>query len=156
MSGETIAIDVEANVDEMFGDSSIGEYLDRPRKETSKAAERLKMLCEAVFGGPACGAVGNLRYQLLHASAAVLIRAKSAGASLGLLLVHEFKTDKWDMEKSAANLADYKSFVAYLAGMKPSDVRPGEIIGPINVRGGQFVPGEIPLFIGKLVSGPSE
>ena len=146
-----VAIGVEAKVDEPFGDL-IGEYLDKERPEKSNVPKRIDHLSRSMFGRAVDGEIRGIRYQLLHASAAVLIRAKSIGAAHAVFLVHEFITDKWDEKKARENMEDFQRFVAILANVPEGEIRGGTLYGPVSVPGGEFVPGDVPLFLGKMTT----
>ena len=60
--------------------------------------------------------LGVLRYQLLTAAAGTLAYAAMEGASLAVLIVHEFVTDKTSDKRHAKNAEDYNRFLHRFTG----------------------------------------
>ena len=85
---ERILIAIEAKTDEAFGEK-IGAYMESSEQANprSQVPERIHQLAMGVFGHTN---VKDLRYQLLHAVAGTLIEAKNQGASVAVLVIHEF------------------------------------------------------------------
>jgi hypothetical protein len=81
-----------------------------------------------------------------------LIEAKNRGADQAVFVVHEFISDKVEQDKVDQNAADFERFVRTFPRWEESTVRPGTLIGPIQVPGGKFVPGDIPILIGKATT----
>jgi Domain of unknown function (DUF6946) len=111
-AGELIAIAVEGKVAEEF-DSTVGDWLSRRAADQAKrgraaepsarARKRLRFLCQLLDLDQA--EVADLRYQLLHRTAAALLEANRFAAPHALMLVHSFSDqDAW--------LGDYTKFAA--------------------------------------------
>src|SRR5712691_10973320 len=95
VAGARANLGLEGKADETFGETIAARlaaaeaYLrENPR---SKALARVRELGVAVFNREA-EAVGERRYQLLHAIAAALIRARQDGADRVAFIVHEFRS----------------------------------------------------------------
>lgn len=147
-AGEPVVISVEAKADESFG-PTIGEYFAKTaRREGSNAPARVRQLARAVFGVEA-EEIGSLRYQLLHAVAGTLIAASEHGARRALFLIHEF-LDATKAVNVHRNAADLEAFVRRL-GWK-GEVGAGRIAGPFRLPGGERLPGDVELFVGKVSS----
>jgi hypothetical protein len=102
-----VVIAVESKVDEPFG-PVVSEWRDgTPGKE-----RRLLFLCELLGLDP--GAVGDLRYQLFHRTAAALIEAERFHASKAVMLVHSFSATR-------AHFDDYAAFAAALSAHAEPD-----------------------------------
>ena len=152
-NGQTILLTVEAKADEPF-DTTIGVKLDSA-PEHSNIPKRVDHLCRSILGATPeeKPSIKNLRYQLLHATAATLIAARERQAGRALFVIHELITDKTDPEKLHANHIDLIEFIKELSGGTIRSLDTGTIIGPLNVPGGPHVPSHIPLYVGKIRSG---
>ena len=95
---ELICLTVEGKVDEEFGQLTsewLGERLPNKR-------ERLAGLCKLLRVSQK--QVANIRYQLLHRTAAALIEAERFYANTAIMLVHSFSQEhKW--------FEDYQAFI---------------------------------------------
>ncbi|MCD8393307.1 MAG: hypothetical protein LUC85_00540 [Bacteroidales bacterium] len=109
-SGKTVFVTVEAKVDEPF-DITIREYYASGSKDGSKQRPRLEGLCQRVLHR-SYGNVGNkeLRYQLLHATAATVDGAPEA--DYHLMVVLAFENGQSDPVKMAANKENFLQFLA--------------------------------------------
>jgi hypothetical protein len=94
-----------------------------------------------------------LRYQLLTAAAGTLAYAALEDASLAVLIVHEFITEKTQDDRHVQNAADYGRFLHRLGGKPVTENETCLLLGP-------FVPldaspfGQRTLLIGKIVTNP--
>ena len=153
-ANQRIAISIEAKADEAFGEL-VANVLKTP--PPSRRPERLERLCQALFGrkpGDLPG-IGELRYQLFYGAAAALAYAGQVDASHALFVVHEFVTPNTRAKKIDANERDFQNFLSLIMpGTVPIEQR---LHGPIRVPGNDFIPGRIPLYIGKvrIVTGAS-
>lgn len=156
-SGSKIAVTIEAKADESFGATvarTVADALERgignPR---SRGVRRVEDLVRALLPtrGKGLPHVGDLRYQLLTATAGTLAYAASEHASLAVLIVHEFITDQTTDIRHANNVADLERFVRRLAGDQVSSVRGQSLLGPFSVPEASPFRG-IPLLIGKIAS----
>ncbi|MDH4205972.1 MAG: hypothetical protein OEV45_10625 [Desulfobacteraceae bacterium] len=87
---ELISIAVEGKVSEPFGDT-VSKWI---KHETPGKIKRLEFLRTEL--GIATANVSNIRYQLLHRTAAAILEAKRFNASNALMLVHSFsQKDEW-------------------------------------------------------------
>jgi hypothetical protein len=144
-----IEISVEAKADEPFS-KLVGERFDKGKKcSGSNVPKRICLLASAVLGRQV-EEVRDLRYQLLHGTAAALSVAKLRGAKAALFVVHEFVNDCTDDAKHQPNANDLNKFVSAL-GTLSTDVPDGVLLGPFRVPGNAYIPGDIDLFIGKAV-----
>jgi hypothetical protein len=134
---DLISIAVEGKVAEAF-DTTVGEWLDRraaeqakrgrTRQPSAQARKRLAYLCELLQLDE--GDIRDLRYQLLHRTAAAILEAQRFAAHHALMLVHSFSAeDAW--------LDDYQAF-AQRMGARDADA---DAIVVVGERGG------IPLYL---------
>jgi hypothetical protein len=142
-----IIIAIEAKADESYGDL-IESILFKADKPSSNLPRRVEELSQALFGEKS---TGDLRYQLLHGVAGALIEAKLRKADYAIFLVHEFHSNHVKHKNLERNREDLNRFVSRLMGMQ-TNIEPNELVGPITVPGGVYVPDEIPLYIGKVVT----
>jgi len=146
-----VVIGFEAKADESFG-PAIGEYLrkadvgnERRRAEgrrLSGVPDRIEELAKHVFGHAVNDQIRGLRYQLLHATAAVKLEA--AGADLAVMVVHEFLSKACDRRRVELNTAD---LVQYMRTLDPtvSSEHLTQLTGPFPSKN----LGEPPLYIAK-------
>lgn len=142
-----VAVTIEAKADEEFA-KTIGETLATARPG-SNLPKRIAALANAVLGH-ADPAINDLRYQLLHGTAASLIFAREHSAAAAVFIVLEFHGPSCAKENLARNSKDFELFFKALS---PNDPMPavGKLSGPFVVPGGEFVPPGLPLFVGKAV-----
>jgi hypothetical protein len=142
-----VAVTIEAKADEEFGKTVRQTLATAP--PGSNLRKRIEALANAVLGhaGPE---INDLRYQLLHATAASLIFARENSATAAVFVVLVFDGPSCDKENIARNNRDFDFFLKALSpnGPTPAD---GKLSGPFVVPGGEFVPRKLPLFIGKAV-----
>ena len=144
-----VLVSIEAKSDEEFG-PLVGRYHDERLKKSSKAPDRIQLLCRSLFGRDLDEELRGLRYQLFHALAATLIEARNQGAALAVFVVHEFLSDRTDWDRVRRNAGDFERFIRTLTGKQNLTVEPGTLLGPYRVPGGEFVPGDMPFLIGKV------
>jgi hypothetical protein len=147
-AGVAVLLDVEGKADEPF-DRTVRATLDvAARKPRSNVPQRVQLLAQAVFG---CSPdeIGDLRYQLLQATAACLIEARKCCAGKAVFIVHEFVTDNLSDGNRRANVADFEAFLRRLAGDPCLAVESGVLYGPLRLKGSERVPSDIDLFLGK-------
>ncbi|WP_342565248.1 hypothetical protein NST84_08960 [Paenibacillus sp. FSL R7-0345] len=145
-SDKKTLISIEAKADEPFGEvisNLIKRYSTNPR---TKVPERIKQLGLSVFGDKD---FGHIRYQLLHAVAGTLIEARINNCGQAVFVVHEFVPSGIHSKKSKQNNEDLQTFVELLTDIPLIE---GQLIGPIKVIGGNNIPSNIPLYIGKIES----
>jgi hypothetical protein len=148
---QTLLISIEAKADEPFGDHLIGQYYDRGRAVAgSKVPARIASLTCALFNADPDLRTRSLRYQLLHATAGTLIEARRRHAEVAIFLVHEFLSDHLNPARLACNQNDWQAFIAALAADRDAELTTDHAIGPITVHGGEHVPSNIPLYLGKV------
>jgi len=150
-------LSVEAKADEPFGDSiadtlaaAVDRKLENPR---SNGVPRVEQLALALFGPRRKGepALGELRYQLLTATAGAIQAGKRRNAKRVVLLVHEFWTRRTADPKHAANATDFNRFVSRLSHGRVTVVEPGVLYGPFAVPGAPLFSTPPALFIGKAI-----
>ena len=149
--GVRTLVTIEAKADEEFG-PVIEDYLAEKAGTSSNVPARIDLLCRSIFGRPVYEELGQLRYQLLHGVAGTLIEAENQGAAQAVFVVHEFLSDQTKPDKVERNRRDLDRFVHQLPGFRDACLEPGQLLGPIQVPGGEFVPSDIPLFIGKVTT----
>ena len=112
----------------------------------------LNLLCQALFGETLSEfpPLAELRYQLLTGVAGALIEAGKQRADIGLFVVHEFLSNEVKQEKVQENLKDLVKFIQLLPGCSKVEIKEEQLIGPIRVPGGEYVPSSIPLYVGKV------
>ena len=142
-----VAVSIEAKADESFG-STIGKALTTAAPN-SNVPKRISDLANAIFGHED-ERIFNLRYQLLHASAASLIFAKELTAVAAVFIVFEFHGRSCLPKHIERNRRDFEQFISELSNpLQCCDT--GQLMGPFMVPGGEFVPSGIPLYIGRAV-----
>ena len=146
-----LLVSIEAKADEPFGDHFVGEYYDRRQAVPgSNVPARIAALTRALFNTEPDFRTRSLRYQLLHATAGTLIEARRRRAEVAVLLVHEFISVHLDHAKLVSNQNDWQAFIAALEGDHGTDLATDHAIGPVTVCGGEYVPSDIPLYLGKV------
>jgi hypothetical protein len=148
MAGDRrVIVTVEAKADESFG-PQVRTYVEAKRETKSRVPKRVDGLLKALFDVVRDGHY-DLRYQLVHACAATLIEARRWEAKLAILVIQEFiRRSIVSQRRLQRNASDLSTFVHALA--PDLHLKPGELVGPIVVPGGGFVPCGIPLLIGKV------
>jgi hypothetical protein len=145
-ANQRVAISIEAKADETFGEL-VSKVLKTPKP--SRRPERVEKLCLALFGCQPddLPGFGELRYQLLHGVAAAIAYAVEVKASRALFVVHEFVNQ---YTKTEQNERDFNKFLNLLA---PDAVSLGQrLYGPVYVPGNKHIPGDIPLYLGKILT----
>ncbi|MGD6831026.1 DUF6946 family protein [Sutcliffiella halmapala] len=143
---ERILLSVEAKADEAYG-KVVGDYL-KSVSARSNVPNRIEHLTSSILGTKTSE---HLRYQLLHAIAGTLIEAKEFGATQAIFLVHEFHSVETNSKNVTRNKDDLNRFLFDLFE-QDIDLQPNELLGPVSVNGGEFVPEGIPLYVGKIVT----
>jgi hypothetical protein len=155
-----VTLCVEAKADEPF-DKLVSEVWAESTDAAgqpvgkSRKAQRLQALLTLLFGPdakPTTAPWSEIRYQLLTAAAGTVIQASRDGAPIGVMVVHEFLTEKVDrVENVPRNAADFALFTATLARVPREKVRSGALYGPVKFPRGQYLAREVQLLIGKAV-----
>jgi F-box protein 18 (helicase) len=141
-----VLISIEAKADESFGKLICNVGSKNPN---SKIPQRLELLKSSIFGLTIDDVIGNVRYQLLTGVAGALIEAKNRGADISVFIVHEFLSKALDYKKLQQNSDDFEYFVQILSGKTDLRTQFDELIEIESVPGGDFVPGDMKLLIGK-------
>ncbi len=148
---------IEAKADESFGETvaegvaaALERRISNPR---SQAYARIADLATSLLpkyskGGPA---VGDLRYQLLTATAGGLAEGARRGVARAVLAVQEFRTSKTDDRRHARNAADFDRFVRRVSDGRHSPATDGSLIGPIEVPGAPLFQATPNLYLLKIV-----
>jgi hypothetical protein len=151
-----IAVSIEAKADEPF-DLTVREVLERGiRKIASDQQTQSIARVQALAGSllparaSATAELGQIRYQLLTATAGAIAFAIEQDAAAAILLVHEFHTDKTLPARHALNAADLDAFVARISGGEIRGITDGQLAGPIVVKGPLFSR-VTDLYVGKAV-----
>jgi hypothetical protein len=156
-SAAKVTVTIEAKADETFGATvakTVADALERSvENPRSRGVERVQDLVRGILPPRSKGLphVGGLRYQLLTAAAGTLAYAAHEKASLAVLIVHEFITDKTEDERRAQNAADLDRFVQRLAGNATAAIGCDLLMGPFSVPETSPFYGPA-LLIGKVAS----
>lgn len=148
----TTVVTIEGKADEPFG-MIVADYLKKVEKagKRSNLPDRIKILFESLFRCATAPELRQLRYQLIHAMAATLIEAKKRNARQAGFVIHEFLSKSTNPKNVARNAADFEAFRSLFGRANANNEAPYESwTGPIYVPGGEFVPCNIPIFIGKV------
>lgn len=149
---ENVIIGIESKVDETFG-VTISQRIIAAQKTkkvvlNSNALNRVEELRLAIFGKIEVKQE-NLRYQLLHSIAGVLVEAKKRNFDKAALLIQTIKTNKLNSKKYQSNQADLDSFIFYLTNGKVPFIINDILYNIGKVPGNDFIPNNIDLYIGK-------
>lgn len=144
-----VLIGIEAKADESFGET-IKNYLTSKEGTSSNAPRRIKFLSQSIFGYAVDEQIGNLRYQLLHGLGGTLIEAKNHQATKAIFVIYEFTSSQTKPRNLERNRNDFEKFIQALPIPKQDTFHLGKLFGPIDFPGGEFVPGNIPAYIGKI------
>lgn len=153
-----IAVTVEAKADEAFGETinkTLSAALERRlRNAKSRGVDRVIDLVQSLLSSHHKGQrhIGWLRYQLFTATAGSLAFAVSEGASVAVLLLHEFITDQTRDELHKRNATDLEEFLNRLAGPTVRQRTFAGLAGPYKVPGEPLFKNPPPLFVGKVCS----
>jgi hypothetical protein len=146
---------VEGKADEPFASliaETLAEAVERKIKSPhSKGVDRVIQLAIALFGEPLPREpkIGNLRYQLLTATAGAICEAERQGTDRAVLLIHEFVTKKTSDGKHQLNAADLDRFVQRLSrGGTPAIG--ARLQGPFVLPGAPLFGKTVRLYIGKV------
>jgi len=154
----TVAVTIEAKADEPFGATvalTTTDALERLiTNPGSHGVKRVADLVQAILPvrGQGQPKVGALRYQLLTAVAGSLAYARETGASIAVLVIHEFVTDKTRDTRHAKNGHDYRAFLHRLTGVLPGEHEPTPQFGLFTVPGVPLFDSGSRLLIGKVVT----
>jgi hypothetical protein len=141
-----VLVSIEAKADESFGKLICNVGSKNPN---SKIPQRLELLKNSIFGHTIDDVIGNVRYQLLTGVAGALIEAKKREADISVFVVHEFISKAVNYKKVEQNSGDLEYFVRILSGKTDLRIHLDELIEIERVPGGEFVPGDMKLLIGK-------
>lgn len=159
--GEKIAITVEAKADEPFGElvsevlaTALEHGVSNPR---SNGVRRVEDLARALFRtrDPGQPIVADLRYQLMTATAATVAYAKQQTATVAVLIIHEFITDRTKDELHRRNGADLERFLLRLSGREHSGAS-SRLLGPFTLPSSGLFPEGGSLLIGKITTNRRE
>jgi hypothetical protein len=123
-TGDLVAIAVEGKAQEPFGDTNVAEW----RASNSPGrADRLRHLL-STLELPDDDRLAQIRYQLLHRTAAAIMEARRFGASHAVMLVHSFSTPNPESRRDAW-FEDFAAFAALygVSATKGSIVRAGRL-----------------------------
>lgn len=151
----SLLVAVEAKADESFGQTVKGALAAaskrRVRNPRSNGVARIDQLLGSLMGHGLNEdqSLGDLRYQLLTATAGALCAAERAKARRSVLLVQEFVADATSDGKQAINAADLSNFVRRLSYGSVHTVESGLLYGPFTVPGAPIISTCIQFYIGK-------
>jgi hypothetical protein len=156
-SSSKVAVTIEAKADEPFGTTvrdALADALERSiENPRSQGVQRVNYLVRALLPPRRKGLphVGDLRYQLLTAAAGTLAYAAKESASLAVLIVHEFMTDKTRDKRHIENGEDFRRFLHRLGGEEVLSGVSDALLGPFAVPSSSPFHGAT-FLIGKIVS----
>jgi hypothetical protein len=164
VDGVKTLVSVEAKADESFGSRIIARRARREATPGSRIPERVDRLVTALFG-QMTSEVAKVRYQLCHAIGSTLVDAHRYGFRRAVVLVHEFHSSTCKATKLEGNHRDLQDFIRLLprsdhSVKTQSQLAAPFIVGPFHATGDPperaaeefFLPPDIPLFIGNLVT----
>jgi hypothetical protein len=148
--GDGLVVGVEAKADETF-DKTLSAWA-AAGNPGSRREERIALLTRAFFDTTRQDEpeLNLLRYQLFSALAGTLADAKTFGGRTAALVVHEFDTPLTTAAKHAQNDAALESFVRRFGDAPRRRTKGGWLAGPFHISGNAYLPGDIPIHIGKL------
>jgi len=157
-----VTICIEAKVDELFGDNTVGDYWlaatknrDKPEdRKPTRVPERIETLLRLVFGGdanPDHFPWGKIRYQLLSGLGGTVLQAIRDESHWAVFAVHEFHTLEISREKVTSNMSDFEHVVRTLFRSHDLDVEVGRLYGPIRIDPRPIGKTGVELFLGKCV-----
>ena len=144
---EMVTVCIEAKADESFGNTTVGSYFKQKQGTTSGVPARIDALLDLLVGrgtNPTSAPWGDIRYQLLTATAGTLLQAIEDGSSIAVFVVHEFHTTETRDANIRRNAADFAALVQALSNVPANDVRDGVLYGPHRA-------GNVDLLVGKAV-----
>lgn len=148
-------VGVEAKADEPFSvvlsDARRAAKKRLDQNPRSKGVARIDLLLDRLFECDVSGEddLGNVRYQLCTASAAILAEAQRVNADRAVLIIHEFVTSKTQDRLHDANAADLDVFVDRLSRGQVSKIQAGELHGPLVERSWNESSETLQFYIGK-------
>jgi hypothetical protein len=81
-----------------------------------------------------------------------LFEAKKYDAELGLFLVHEFRSASPNKNKLMQYPIDWENFVHAFPELATARIEENQILDPVSVPGGRYVPHSVPLYLRYLVT----
>jgi hypothetical protein len=149
---EKVLITIESKADESFAETISStlqaakrSLANNPRSNGLKRIENLRL---AIFGNQNEDQL-PLRYQLLTAVAGTLSEARIQNINKAFFIVQTFVSDESNLNFLKRNKNDLNYFIDYLTHSQCTEIKEGELIGPIRVPGNEFIPGNVDLWIGK-------
>lgn len=156
--GRTV-ICIEAKADEAFADDVLSllntAVVKIARDKATGAITRLQALAERLLPSWDVGLphLGDLRYQLLTATAATLALAKIHGAKVAAVVIHEFAIAGCvDPRKLRRNAHDLDLFLRRITRGARASLPAGELV-EISPPTPEHDWGDVALYIGKVTSG---
>ena len=170
-SSGSLTICVEAKADEPFGKTIDKEWIEAKKtlvtKPGSQKKTRLEDLLECVWVvRQPMSSLSELRYQLLYALVGTAIqtlqdadKADQSAYGTGVLLIHDFETDRTERCKLKQNQRDLEKFMRALPNMiiPATGIVPGFLYGPARVSvPGDFAPSgrttPVCVYLAKLIT----
>jgi hypothetical protein len=153
-----VAVTVEAKADESFGatiaetlSAALERLIENPR---GQGVRRVEALVRSILTARQRHqrSIGELRYQLLAATAGTIAYALSEKAETAVLIVHEFVTPKTDDRLHERNADDLLAFLDRLGSTSAVASAPGTLVGPFVLPGSPLFQDVPALYIGKVVT----
>lgn len=115
---EQVTVCIEAKADEPFGSDSVLDYYNKALKKrtngiATRAPERIEALLAMIDPGVSVceSRWKDVRYQLLTALCGTILQTIEDGSSLGVLVIHEFRTLLTDDKKIQENNQEFEKFL---------------------------------------------
>jgi hypothetical protein len=146
---EQITVCIEAKADEPFGSDSVLDYYNKALEKraggiSTRAPERIEALLAMI--DPGISVYGSrwkdVRYQLITALCGTILQAIEDGSSLGVFVIHEFRTSLTNERKMHDN---HQEFGKFFKNFEVSCCGAGKLCG-------QSLNPKKAILIGKVVS----
>jgi hypothetical protein len=147
---------VIAKGDEPFGayvsDELVAAARRVAREVPATSFERITRLAGALLPARVGGEphLGELRYQLLTATAGAVAYATERGAKRAVVMVHEFRTHETDDSLLMDNQRDLDRLMQRITNSETTAVPINQLIGPVTIPGNEFISPDVELFVGKV------
>ncbi len=144
---EQVTICIEAKADEPFDNNTVSQELlsAKTRKESGVSTRVLERIDKLLNLFPSKdNRWDDVKYQLLTAICGTAIQAKQDDSSLGVFIVHEFRTSLTKPSKIAKNEKDFNAFIEVITGSHEPIIT-GRLYGSVVIGG-------VECLLGKVVS----
>lgn len=146
---EQVTVCIEAKADEPFGSDSVLDYYNKAMKKrtsgiSTRAPERIEALLAMVDPGVSVyeSRWKDIRYQLITALCGTILQTIEDASSLGVLVIHEFRTSLTDERKMHDNHQEVGKFFKNIETIRCD----------AGILLGHFLNAERAILTGKVVS----